>query len=89
MSGAFSCSSRFSRLFRLMTRRYRSLRSEVANRPPSSWTMGRRSGGMTGSTSMIIQLGLLPDWRKDSTTSSRLTIRSFFWAEASLSSLCS
>ena len=33
--------------------------------------MGRRSGGITGSTSITIQLGLLPDWRKDSTTSSR------------------
>src|ERR1044072_4904466 len=57
ISGAPSSRSRFSRLFRLMTRRYRSLRSEVAKRPPSSWTMGRRSGGMTGRTDRIIQPG--------------------------------
>src|SRR3989338_6639165 len=31
-----------------MTRRYRSLTSEVAWRPPSTATMGRRPGGMTG-----------------------------------------
>ena len=48
ISGAPRSSSRFSRLFRLMTRRYRSLRSEVAKRPPSSCTIGRSSGGMTG-----------------------------------------
>ena len=40
ISGAPSSSSRLRRLLRLMTRRYRSLRSEVAKRPPSSWTMG-------------------------------------------------
>ena len=51
MSGACSSMNRFSRLLRLMTRRYRSFRSEVAKRPPSSGTSGRRSGGMTGTTS--------------------------------------
>ena len=60
ISGAPSSSSRLSRLLRLMTRRYRSLRSEVANRPPSSWTIGRRSGGMTGSTDRIIHSGRVP-----------------------------
>jgi len=40
ISGAPRSSSRLRRLLRLMTRRYRSLRSEVANRPPSSWTIG-------------------------------------------------
>ena len=45
-----------------MTRRYRSLRSEVAKRPPSSGTSGRRSGGITGMTSSIIHSGLLPDF---------------------------
>src|SRR6476660_295079 len=70
-----SCSMRFSlrrmtsgarcemsfcrRLLRLMTRRYRSLRSDVAKRPPSSGTSGRRSGGITGMTSRIIHSGLL------------------------------
>ena len=86
MSGALSWMSRLRRLLRLMTRRYRSFRSDVANRPPSSWTMGRSSGGITGSTSMTIHSGLLPDRRKASTTSRRLTMRAFFWPEASLSS---
>ena len=86
ISGAFSSIRRFRRLLRLMTRRYRSFRSEVAKRPPSSCTMGRISGGMTGSTSMTIHSGLLPDRRKASTTSSRLTTRAFFWPEVVLSS---
>src|SRR5271165_6171552 len=67
-SGACSSISFFKRLLRLMTRRYRSLRSEVAKRPPSSGTRGRSSGGMTGITSRIIHSGLLPDFRKLSTT---------------------
>ena len=57
-----------------MTRRYRSLRSEVAKRPPSRGTRGRSSGGMMGITSMIIHSGLLPDSRKASTIFSRLVI---------------
>ena len=61
MSGAFRSSSRFRRLLRLITRRYRSFRSDVAKRPPSSGTSGRRSGGSTGSTVMIIHSGLLPE----------------------------
>ena len=64
-SGACSSISFFSRLLRLMTRRYRSFRSEVAKRPPSSGTRGRSSGGITGSTSRIIHSGLLPDLRND------------------------
>ena len=72
MSGALSSWSRLRRLFRLMTRRYRSLRSEVAKRPPSRGTSGRRSGGMTGMTSSIIHSGLLPETRNASTTLSRL-----------------
>ena len=55
-----------------MTRRYRSFRSEVAKRPPSSGTSGRRSGGSTGSTSSTIQLGLMPDFLKASSTFRRL-----------------
>ena len=76
MSGARSSSKRFRRLFLLITRRYRSLRSEVAKRPPSSGTSGRRSGGSTGRTSMIIHSGLLPLSRKDSSSFSRFD--SFF-----------
>ena len=48
--------------------------------------MGRISGGMTGSTSIIIHSGLLPEMRKASTTSRRLTMRAFFWPEAFRSS---
>ena len=89
MSGAPSSSRRLRRLLRLMTRRYRSFRSLVAKRPPSSCTIGRISGGMTGTTSMIIHSGRLCDRRKDSTTSSRLMMRRRFWPEASRSSAVS
>ena len=61
ISGAFNSSRRFRRLLRLMTRRYRSFKSEVAKRPPSRGTSGRNSGGNTGSTSNTIQSGLMPD----------------------------
>src|SRR5580658_7481716 len=64
--------------------RYRSFKSEVANRPPSSGTSGRSSGGITGITSRIIHSGLLPDLRKLSTTLSRLAYFSFFCAEVSV-----
>src|SRR6188508_3122476 len=74
MSGALSSSSRFNRLLRLITRRYRSFRSDVAKRPPSSGTSGRSSGGSTGSTSRIIHSGLMPDLWKASSTFRRLAI---------------
>src|SRR5450830_1831480 len=55
-------------VLRLITRRYKSFRSEVAKRPPSSGTNGRNSGGNTGNTSMIIQSGLIPErWNASST----------------------
>ena len=73
MSGAPNSISLFKRLLRLMTRRYRSFRSEVAKRPPSNCTMGRNSGGMTGRTVMIIHSGLLPLRRNASMISMRLT----------------
>src|SRR4026208_825383 len=63
ISGAPGWRSRWRRLLRLITRRYRSFRSEVAKRPPSSWTMGRRSGGMTGRTDRIIHSRRVPDLR--------------------------
>jgi hypothetical protein len=47
---------------------------DVAKRPPSSGTRGRRSGGMTGMTSSIIHSGRLPESRNASTTFSRLAI---------------
>src|SRR5437773_1282535 len=73
-SGALSSCRRLSRLLRLITRRYRSFRSLVAKRPPSSGTSGRRSGGITGITSRIMCSGLFPDSRKASSTLRRLLI---------------
>ncbi|CAB4556375.1 unannotated protein [freshwater metagenome] len=59
ISGAPRSSKRCKRLLRLITRRYKSFKSLVAKRPPSSCTMGRKSGGITGTTSRIIAFGLL------------------------------
>ena len=89
MSGAPNSSRRFRRLLRLITRRYRSFRSEVAKRPPSSWTMGRISGGMTGTTFRIIHSGRWPDRRNASTHSRRFNRRTRFWPVAFSSSSCS
>ena len=72
ISGAISSISLLSRLFRLITLRYRSFRSLVANRPPSSCTIGRSSGGRTGRVVRTIQSGLFPLLRKDSMTRRRL-----------------
>ena len=79
ISGAPRSSSRLSRLFRLITRRYRSFRSEVANRPPSSCTIGRRSGGITGMQSSTMPIGLLRVDRNAETTFSRLSARALRW----------
>src|SRR5580698_7988699 len=87
MSGAFSSSRRRRRLLRLMTRRYRSFRSEVAKRPPSSGTSGRRSGGSTGRTVMTIHSGLLPDSMKLSKSFSRLERRLSLVSEEELATL--
>ena len=67
------------RLFLFIILRYKSFKSEVAKRPPSSCTIGRISGGITGSTVRIIHSGRLPLARKDSTTSSFLWMRLDFW----------
>ncbi|MPN02353.1 hypothetical protein SDC9_149569 [bioreactor metagenome] len=82
MSGARSSSNRLRRLLRLITRRYRSLRSLVAKRPPSSCTIGRISGGITGMTVRMIHSGLLPLEINASTTSRRLIAFARFWPEA-------
>ena len=84
ISGAPSSSSLFRRLLRLMIRRYRSFRSDVAKRPPSSCTIGRRSGGITGTASRIIHSGRFPDSRNASTTSSLLMMRALFCPVESL-----
>ncbi|MPM33219.1 hypothetical protein SDC9_79788 [bioreactor metagenome] len=79
ISGAPRSSSRLRRLLRLITRRYRSLRSEVAKRPPSSCTIGRRSGGMTGTAFSTMPSGELPVSRKARTTLRRLSARVLRW----------
>ena len=73
MSGARSSIRRFRRLFRLITRRYKSFRSEVENRPPSSGTSGRNSGGITGITSSTIHSGRAAEFRNESISFRRLT----------------
>ncbi len=78
ISGAPRSSSLFRRLLRLITRRYRSFRSLVAKRPPSSCTIGLSSGGITGTASRIIHSGLFPDLMKASTTLRRLIARCCF-----------
>ena len=55
------------------------MRSEVAKRPPSSWTIGRSSGGITGTQSSTIQSGLLSEFRNAEATLSRFTARACFW----------
>ena len=70
-SGAFRSTNFRSRLLRLIMRRYKSLRSLVAKLPESSRTRGRKSGGMTGTTSRTIHSGLLSLSRIDSTIFSR------------------
>ena len=72
ISGAFNSSKRRKRLLRLMTRRYKSFKSEVAKRPPSNGTKGRKSGGNTGNTDNTIHSGLMPDFLKASRTFKRL-----------------
>ena len=74
MSGALSSNKRFKRLLRLMTRRYKSFKSEVAKRPPSSGTNGRKSGGNTGKTVITIHSGLLFESRNDSSNFRRFDI---------------
>src|SRR5699024_12182738 len=66
---------RFRRLLRLITRRYKSFKSLVAKRPPSSCTIGRISGGMTGNASSTIHSGLFPEFLNASTTSKRRIAR--------------
>ncbi len=72
ISGASSSVSLFSLLFLLITLLYKSFTSETANLPPSRATSGLKSGGRTGSFVNIIHSGLLPDFKKFSTTLSLL-----------------
>ena len=51
----------------------------MANRPPSSCTIGRSSGGITGTASSTIHSGLFSDVMNAWTTFSRLIARCCFW----------
>jgi len=82
-SGARNSINFFKRLLRLMTRRYKSFKSDVAKRPPSNGTRGRNSGGMTGITSRIIHSGLFPDFKKLVATFNRFEYLSFFCCDVS------
>ena len=66
ISGALSSSNLFNLLFLFITLLYKSLRSEVANLPPSRGTRGLKSGGSTGKTFITIHSGLLPESLKAS-----------------------
>ncbi len=56
----------------------------MAKRPPSSCTIGRSSGGITGTASRIMSSGRLSELMKAETTFSRLTARDCFWPLAVL-----
>ena len=83
ISGAPSSKSLARRLFLFIILLYKSLRSLVANLPPSSCTIGLISGGITGTFVSIIHSGLLPELLKASTTSSLLIIFALFCPVAS------
>ena len=76
MSGAFKSINLFNLLFLLITLRYKSFKSEVANLPPSKGTSGLSSGGITGIVVNIIHSGLFPDWINESINFSLLIVLS-------------
>ena len=63
---------------------------DVAKRPPSSWTIGRSSGGITGTTSRIIAFGSLSRrpwssrWLNEATILRRLMAFCLRWADSGL-----
>ena len=91
-AGALISTNLFNLLFLIITLLYRSLRSEVANLPPSSGTRGLNSGGITGITFTTIHSGrfsfLSFPSLNDSTTWSLLSASVFLCLEVSLFALC-
>ena len=73
-SGAPMLISFLRRLLRLMTRRYRSFKSDAAKRPPSSCTIGRRSGGITARRVRIVHSALMPAFLSELTSLMRFMI---------------
>ena len=57
ISGAKISCNLIRRLLRFNTLLYKSFKSDVANLPPSSWTIGLKSGGITGNILSIIHEG--------------------------------
>jgi len=89
-SGALISINLLRRLLRMITRRYKSFRSDVAKRPPSRGTNGLNSGGITGTMRTIIHSGLLRPLEalKDSTTCKRFSASFFRCCDESLLALC-
>ena len=91
-SGALISINLFKRLFLMITLRYKSFKSDVAKRPPSSGTKGRNSGGITGITFKIIHSGRFSLFRfasrKDSTTCNLFNASVFLCLDVSLLALC-
>src|SRR3989344_5441908 len=72
-----------------MTRLYRSFTSDVAYRPPSRGTIGRRAGGITGILVKNIHSGLTPELIMDRMRDRRLFNLIFSSALASSDSVSS
>ena len=74
ISGACISINLFKRLLRMITRRYKSFKSDVATCPASNVTNGRISGGITGIISGNIHCGSVLESKKDSTNFNCLMI---------------
>ena len=72
ISGALRSINLLRRLFLFITLLYKSFKSDVANLPPSKGTSGLSSGGITGTTVIIIHSGFCPVSIKDSISFSLL-----------------
>ena len=81
MSGALKSINLLNRLFLLITLRYKSFKSDVANLPPSKGTKGRNSGGITGNVVKIIHSALFPDEMNDSISFNLFIVLSSFTFE--------
>ena len=81
ISGALKSINLLNRLFLLITLRYKSFKSDVANLPPSKGTSGRNSGGITGSVVKIIHSALFPDEMNDSISFNLFIVLSSFTFE--------
>ena len=78
ISGAPNSNNLFNLLFLFITLLYKSFKSDVANLPPSNCTIGLNSGGITGTTDIIIHSGLVFESLNESTVSNLFTSLLFF-----------